>query len=155
MTKRLFIRLLSENDADFIVALLNEPDFIRFIGDKKVNSLEQAVDYINTQLANQVQHGFCLYAVTYKNEAIGLCGLVKREQFEQPDLGYAYLAKYYRQGFGKEAAQAVLQHFAHYRPLLAITSVDNKGSQALLSSVGFKPSSHKNQDEGTQLFKLT
>jgi [ribosomal protein S5]-alanine N-acetyltransferase len=47
-TNRLILRLLNEDDAPFILRLVNEPSWLRFIGDKGVRSLEDARGYLRT-----------------------------------------------------------------------------------------------------------
>ena len=45
-TDRLVLRRLSIDDAEFVLELLNEASFLRFIGDKGVRNLNDARDYI-------------------------------------------------------------------------------------------------------------
>lgn len=139
-TDRLIIRPVKFIDDNFIVELLNEKDFIENVGDKNVSNTNDARRYIeNGPLACQQQHGFSLMIVTLQcGEPIGLCGLLKRDELPYPDLGYAFLSRHYRQGYGFEAATAVLNHFHHIRPILAMTSKDNHPSQQLLIKLGFE-----------------
>jgi RimJ/RimL family protein N-acetyltransferase len=147
-TDRLIIRPLKFIDEHFIVELLNEKDFIENIGDKKVRNTDDARRYMeNGPLACQQQHGFSLMTVTLQNgEPIGLCGLLKRDELTYPDLGYAFLSRYYRQGYGFEAATGVLSHFHRIRPILAMTSKGNNPSQQLLIKLGF----NEYEDPGNQ-----
>lgn len=144
-TERLIIRPVEFTDEHFILELLNEPQFINNIGDKNVRSLADARDYMEKgPLTCQQQNGFSLMTVKLKTgELIGLCGLLKRDELQYPDLGYAYLAKYFRRGYGYEAAAGVLKHFHHIRPMLAITSEENFASKQLLQKLGFVEQSLK------------
>ena len=155
---RLTIRPVQASDSEFLIALLNEPDFLSQIGDKKVRNTEDALHYMNEgPLKCQQEHGFSLMTVLLNNEQpIGLCGLLKRETLEHPDLGYAFLAKYYRQGFAFEAANAVLEHYSNISPLMAITSEGNIASQSLLSKLGFQQQTQTEQErlDQTSVFKL-
>src|SRR2546429_7874449 len=93
-TKRLNLRWLDVDDADFIVELLNDPSFIRFIGDKGVRSLDDARNYIlNGPVASYEQFGFGLYATDLKEThvPIGICGILKRDTLPHPDIGFAFL----------------------------------------------------------------
>ena len=47
-TDRLILRQLETSDTAFILKLVNDPSWLRYIGDKGVNSLEDAKDYIRT-----------------------------------------------------------------------------------------------------------
>jgi RimJ/RimL family protein N-acetyltransferase len=138
-TVRLRIRRMTEADAPFIVDLLNDPAFLRFIGDKKVRTLEDARRYIvEGPIASYARFGFGLDVVTLKADdtPIGICGLLKREQLPDPDIGFAYLAAYCGVGYGREAAEACLSR-APAR-ILAITSPDNQASIRLLEKLGFR-----------------
>lgn len=139
-TERLQLRLMNEQDSPFIIRLLNEPDFLRYIGDKKVINKAQAIAYIeNGPLACYSTHGYCLLAVCLPTgQAIGMCGLLKRDDLPFADIGYAFLPEFYGQGYAIEAASGVVEHYPEERPLLALTSKDNWPSQKLLKKLGFK-----------------
>src|ERR1043165_9475619 len=106
-TDRLILREFNTDDAPFILSLLNEPSFLRYIGDKKVRNLEDARQYIlNGPVATYDRHAFVLYQVELKDThpPIGMCGLLKREDLPQPDIGFAFLPDFWNQGFAYEAA---------------------------------------------------
>lgn len=143
-TERLLLRKLTVDDAEFILTLLNEPDFLRYIGDKKVRTLEDARKYIaDGPVASYDRHGFGLLLVELKEShtPIGMCGLLKREELPDPDIGFALLSDFYRKGFASEAARAVLQDAdarLNLQRILAITSLDNEASINLLQRLGFR-----------------
>jgi RimJ/RimL family protein N-acetyltransferase len=112
-TKRLKIRHFNEDDAGFILKLLNEESFIKNIGDKKVRCAEDAINYLrNGPVANYKKFGFGLNLVSLKdsNTPIGMCGLLKRNELEHPDLGYALLSEYCSKGYAQEASISVLKN---------------------------------------------
>ena|SRR5215210_8053532 len=81
-TDRLILRRLTVDDSEFILGLLNEPSWLRFIGDKGVRTLDDARDYILKNLVAMYERlGFGLYLTELKNEGlpIGICGLIKRD----------------------------------------------------------------------------
>ncbi len=143
-TERLVVRQFELTDADFIVELLNQESFIRFIGDKQVRSTSDAEYYLNKgPIASYNQYGFGLNLVALKecSTPIGMCGILKRDELDKPDLGYAFLPEYWGKGLAKEACEGVLnQEMARYKleTVLAITLPDNPGSNALLKSLGFR-----------------
>ena len=103
----------------------------------------QALGYIAGIHRAHQEYGYSLYAVTLRTaerKAIGLCGLVRRESLPHADVGFAFLPTFRRQGYGREATQAVLGEAAGLglTPLLAICSPNNLGSRALLEQVGFR-----------------
>jgi len=110
---RLALRRLTPEDAPFILELLNDPLFLRFVGDKGVRTLDGARDYIvNGPMASYAQHGFGLFHVSLKPDGtpIGMCGLLKREVLEDVDVGFAYLPRFSGQGYATEAARATIDY---------------------------------------------
>lgn len=142
-TERLILREFTVEDAEFILALLNEPSFLRYIGDKKVRELEDAGQYIlNGPVASYERNAFGLYLVELREShtPMGMCGLIQREELPDPDIGFAFLPEFWNKGFAFEAATAVLQDARERRRLeriLAITSLDNEASIGLLQRLGF------------------
>src|SRR5215210_8083142 len=81
-TERLILRRVTVEDSEFILELLNDPSWLRFIGDRGVRTLEAARDYIlQTLVAMYERLGFGLYLTELKDEGvpIGICGLIKRD----------------------------------------------------------------------------
>ena len=72
-TERLNLREIVESDAEFILDLLNQPSFIKYIGDRQVRTVEQARRFIeNRYRASYAEHGFGLYTVELKKEFCAL-----------------------------------------------------------------------------------
>lgn len=138
-TPRLCLRPLEARDAEFILELLNDPAFIANIGDKGVRTREGALGYIETTAAKFAENGFGLLAVEDREGLVmGICGLVRREGLEGPDLGYAFLPRFWGQGFAEEAARAILDTCVLDR-VLAVTDPANAPSIRLLGKLGFTP----------------
>ena len=143
-TERLVLRQLSTADAEFILELLNEPSFLRFIGDKGVRTLEDARQYIlNGPVESYEKNGFGLYLVGLKDKAtaIGICGLVKRDPLPDADIGFAFLPAYWSKGYAVESAAGVMNYAREVLRLdriLAITSPDNEASAKLLGKISLR-----------------
>jgi ribosomal-protein-alanine N-acetyltransferase len=143
-TERLRLRPLSFDDAPFIVELLNEPSFMRYIGDKGVRDRAGACAYLERgPLASYERHGFGLLAVERRDdgEPMGICGLLKREALEDVDLGFAFLPRHWSRGYAGEAARAVLAQARDelgIARVAAITSLDNEASIRLLARLDFR-----------------
>lgn len=141
-TDRLILRWLTPDDAAFILELLNEPSWIRFIGDKGVRTLEDAKKYIVAgPMIMYSQMGFGLFMVERKEGSIpiGMCGLIKRDTLDNVDIGFAFLSTYQTQGYGFESASATLKYGHEEQDLkriLAITSLENQASSRLLEKIG-------------------
>lgn len=143
-TPRLALTGLSEADAEFIRGLLNEPSFLRWIGDRGVRTVEDAKRYIREgPAAMYARHGYGLLRVGLKPEGtpIGICGVLKRDALPDPDLGFSLLPAWWSQGYAFEAAQAALQDARDRLGLgriVAITSPGNEASIRLLGKLGFR-----------------
>lgn len=160
-TERLVLRRMNVEDAEFIFELVNEPAFIRNIGDKGVRTLEDARNYIlNGPVASYANFGFGLYlaALRETGEAIGICGLLKRDSLEDVDIGFAFLERFRRKGFAYESAAAVMDYGRNalgLQRIVAITSPDNEGSMRVLEKIGLrfeKMIRMRGSDEDTRLF---
>lgn len=143
-TNRLTLRHLSTDDAEFILEFLNEPSFLRFIGDKGVRTLEDAREYIlNGPVAMYNRLGFGLYLTELKETGvpIGICGLIKRDGLEDVDIGFAFLPRFWAKGYAYEAASAVIAYgkdVLRLKRVVAITSPDNQASARLLEKLGMR-----------------
>lgn len=137
------LRLQTEEDAGFILALMNDPEWIRHIGDRGVRTLEEARAYIQAGAVKMYdRHGFGLYLVALKGGGapVGICGLVKRDFLDDVDLGFALAREYRGKGYAREAAAATVvyaQDVLGLRRVAAIVSPDNAASLRLLEGLGF------------------
>src|SRR5258708_15822144 len=111
-TKRLVLRYLDPYDDAFILELLNEPAFLRFIGDKGVRTLGDAREYmLKGPIDSYARHGFGLYATCLLDGTpAGICGLVKRDGLSEVDVGFAFLSRPRSKGYATESAAWVLVH---------------------------------------------
>ena len=143
-TDRLVLRRLATTDAAFMLELLNDPSWIRYIGDRGVRTLAEAADYIaRGPLAMYTTYGFGLYLTELKTdgEPIGICGLLKRDFLEDVDIGFALLPRYRGKGYALEAASAVMRYAEATLGLtrvVAITTHENYSSARLLEKLGLR-----------------
>ncbi len=143
-TERLALRQLTADDAEFILELLNEPDYIKNIADRGVRTAADARRYIeNGPVASYAKNGFGLYAVTLKESGvpIGMCGLIKRDFWEDIDIGYAFLERYRRKGYAYEAASAIMDYGRNVlkiKRIVAFTTLDNDASIRVLEKIGLR-----------------
>ena len=143
-TERLSLRHAELEDAAFMLELVNEPSWLRFIGDRGVRNLEDARNFIdNGPRKMYAQHGFGLFVVERKNDAVpmGLCGLIRRETLPDVDIGFAFLPRFWGQGYAFEAAAATLRYAHGVQGLdrvVAIAKPDNESSDKLLRRIGLQ-----------------
>lgn len=144
MTPRLTLRELAAGDAGFILRLVNEPSWLQHIGDRHVHSLDDARAFIASGPAAMYQReGFGLYRVGLRSDdtPIGICGLIRRPQLSDVDIGFALLPEYCGCGYAREAAAATLalarERFG-LRRVVAITTTENHRSAHLLEQLGLR-----------------
>ena len=143
-TPRLILRRFTGDDAPFILELLNDPDWLKYIGDNGVRTLDDARCYLREgPIAMYARFGFGLLAVDRKDggQTIGMCGLIQRDGVADVDLGFAFLPAFRARGFAREAASAVLAlgHETLGIPrIVAFTAPDNERSARLLSEIGMR-----------------
>jgi RimJ/RimL family protein N-acetyltransferase len=143
-TDRLRLRHLTGTDAPFMLELLNDPDFIRNIGDRGVRTLEEARRYILTgPEASYEQHGFGLDLVESRQSGlgVGLCGLLRRDCHPDIELGFAFLPAARGQNYAFEAGRAALDFGMRSLGLtriVALTAPDNMASIRVLEKLGFR-----------------
>lgn len=141
---RLMLRRFTFADAAFFVELLNDPDWIRFIGDRGVRTEDDARAYMaKTYIAQYERLGYGLYLVqtAVDSTPIGMCGLIKREGLDDVDIGFAFLPIFRGQGYALEAATATLQYgrdVLKLKRVVAIATPDNLSSIALMKKIGME-----------------
>lgn len=142
-TERLVLREVDDEDAPFMLELLNSPGFLENIGDRGVRDLGQAKTFIEERLRGSYRdHGFGMWVTVQKSDhaPVGIAGLVRREGLETPDVGYAFIQRVWGRGYAQEAAAGVLTHAQGplgIPKLAAITSPENFASMAVLRKIGF------------------
>lgn len=143
-TKRLFLRHLSTDDAEFVLELINEPAWIRNIGDRGIRTEDAARQYILDRIvASYEKFGFGLWLVGLKESgaSIGICGLIKRDSLEDVDIGFAFLERFWSKGYAVESASAVINYGRNslgLKRVVAITVPDNRGSIKVLEKIGME-----------------
>lgn len=141
-TQRTTLRLPSPDDAGFFLELLNDPDFVRFTGDREIRDLAGARGYVTERLLpTHATHGFTLYVVESRDtgEPLGINGLVQRDYLDAPDIGFGFLARHCGQDLGYETSVAVLNHAQSTlgrSTIYGITRPDNTRSIRLLERLG-------------------
>jgi RimJ/RimL family protein N-acetyltransferase len=135
-TERVFIKPLSAKDNRFILALLNTDGWLKYIGNRNVNSEADAMAYIQKINENP---NISYWVVTLKETdiAIGLITLIQRDYLPFKDIGFAFLPAFSGKGYAYEAAKGILSKMEE-KNILAITLPENKPSIKLIEKLGLK-----------------
>ena len=144
-TARLRVREFTLQDASFIIELLNSPGWLQYIGDRHVHTEEEAIAYLQKgPLKSYAENGFGLWMVELKEDStpIAMCGIIRRDFLEHPDIGFTLLPSFMGKGFAYEMASAVLSYATNslqLQKLCAIVLQENKPSIKLLTKLHFQP----------------
>ena len=143
-TERLTLRRVMLDDAAFVLQVLNDPGYIRFIADRGVRTVEDAARYIAEKfLPSFERHGFGFYIMELKSDGtpMGMCGLIKRDTLDDVDVGYSLLEPFWGNGYAVEAARAVVDYGRRVIGLprvVGITAPDNDASGKVLEKIGLR-----------------
>ncbi len=143
-TERLILRQLTLEDADFMLELMNEPGFIKFVADRGLRTTADAANYLREKiLPSYAQFGFGFYRLELRESGtpIGICGLIKRETLDSVDLGYSVIERFSGKGYAFEAATAVMDYGLTglgLPEIVGVTAPDNRVSIRLLEKLGLK-----------------
>lgn len=141
-TERLRLRPVTVDDTELMLAIWNDPAFIRNVSDRGIRTIEQAREAIEGGAQKLFEdYGYGPYCMSLKTDGtmIGICGLFKRENLEDPDIGFGVLPDYCGEGFAGEAAVAVVDYARSelgIEMLTAIVSPTNVPSIGLIEKLG-------------------
>ena len=143
-TKRLSLRWLTLDDAELMLAIWNDPTFIRYVGDRQILTIEAArvaLEEGALKLFSDYGYGPFRVGMISDDTPVGVCGLFRRLGLDEPDIGFAILPEHWRKGLAYEAASAVIGHAKddlHLARLTAIVSPENAASIALIEKLGLQ-----------------
>ncbi len=143
-TPRLLLRTAQLGDASLYLALMNDPDFIAYVGDRGIRTLRAAREALREgPVRMQAERGHSIYVVVRRADrvALGMSGLIRRDGLDGVDIGYAFLPAYRGQGYALEAALALVNYAKDglgLPRLLAIVDPKNHSSVSLLQKIGLQ-----------------
>ena len=142
-SKRLIIRDAQVSDAPFYFKLFNDPDWIKFISDKNLKSIEETEKYLENILLKNLQLGglgFFTVILKETKKPIGTSTALQRDKVEYIDIGYGFLPEGRGKGYATEATKLIIEYVRNkfqQEKVLAFTMPQNKASQKLLKKLGF------------------
>lgn len=163
-TDRLVLQPITLSHAEFYLQLMNSPGWLKFIGDRKIYSVEQCAEYLETRMLPQwKEKGYGNYIAYRKtdNVPVGAIGIFSRPGLDTVDLGFAMMDEYMGQGYTYEGANRLLQEASRtfaLSKIQAITDPQNVPCQRLLEKLGFAYQGNiilPNEVKETRLYSLT
>ncbi len=143
-TERLVLRRLTLDDAGLMLAIWNDPAFVRNVGDRGIRTVEQAeAALIDGAFKLYKRYGYGPYRMMRKADgaSAGICGLFRRDNLKYPDIGFALLPEFRGRGLVAEAARAVAAYARDdlgIEYLTAIVSPGNAASIGLIEKLGLR-----------------
>lgn len=137
-TERLFIEPMTKKDTDFIYQLVNTEGWLKNIGDRKVNTKEDATAYIE-KIVNNSNYTYLVFKQKENQQPLGLVTLIKRDYLEDYDIGFAILPEFEKKGFAYEASQKLMEIIETENictKVFAITLPENTPSILLIKKLG-------------------
>jgi [ribosomal protein S5]-alanine N-acetyltransferase len=139
-TDRLNLKIITLEDHDFIMSLVNSKGWIENIGDRNIHSKQDALAYID-KILNAENFYYWVVSIKETNTPIGIISFLKRSYLKNFDIGFAFLPNFGNRGYAYEAASAVLAMVSkqpEFNIVLATTLFSNGGSIKLLTKLGFR-----------------
>ena len=143
-TERLSLRRLTLDDAELMLAVWNDPAFIRYVGDRGIRSIDAArvaLEEGALKLFSDYVYGPFRVALIADDTPVGVCGLFRREGLDEPDIGFSILPRHWRKGYAYEAASAIVRYAKTHiqlKRLSAVVSTENAASVALIKKLGLQ-----------------
>jgi len=134
------LREFSIEDAASILELNNDPEVLKFTGDKAFVSVEEARLFLENY-DQYALHGFGRWAVIQKSTGnfIGWCGLKYSATTDEVDIGFRFIKTVWNQGYATEAAKKCIQlGFDTFgiKRIYGRAMVDNVASISVLEKLG-------------------
>src|SRR5262249_18381074 len=144
-TERLLLRMFRPEDLDDLATLFRDPEVMRYVGDGKPASREEAEKALESIIRHWSSHGFGRWAVVDKHthHFLGFGGL--RSLFGVPEVVYHFAVENWGQGFATELARASLRYgFENHRfeRIVAIAKPGNTASTHVMEKLGMKFQQH-------------
>ncbi|ANY71724.1 GNAT family N-acetyltransferase [Paenibacillus ihbetae] len=143
-TERLHLREITPDDAPAIFRCFSDQEVTRYYGQEAFTTLEQAEQLIDLFAKNRLERRGIRWGIELKDRK-GLVGTIGfnawAPKHKRAEIGYELHPDYWRQGYAREAASAVLSFGFQQLGLDrvgAVVFIDNKASHALLIRLGFE-----------------
>lgn len=158
-TRRLWLRELTPDDAEFIYNLNSNPEVIKYTGDPPFSSIEEAKQFL-IEYDHYDLNGFGRWGVVLKStdQLIGWCGLKSHEN-GLIDIGFRFLEEHWRKGYATESCFAsIFWAWANtsINSIIGRADLRNKASIAVLEKCGLEKIKEEAFDHTTLggLFKI-
>ena len=140
-TERLTLRPFRENDLTRFFELLQDPDVVRFVGDRRSPTLQETWRAIAGGIGHWALRGYGQWAIEERisGRIIGRTGIINPAEWPGPEVGYLLGRTWCGRGFATEAAGAAMDwgfEQIGFPDLLSLIDPDNHPSIAVATRLG-------------------
>ncbi|PWT70429.1 MAG: GNAT family N-acetyltransferase [Bacteroidetes bacterium] len=157
-TERLRVRPINLQDASFILTLVNSEGWLKYIGDRNIKDIGDSEQYIQ-KILNNSKYFYNVFELKNSGIQIGIVTFLYRDDYQYPDIGFALLPEYEKNGYSFEASRTYLDNIFKNNladKVLGITVPKNYSSIKLLQKLGltFKETIVKDKEQ-LSIFEIT
>lgn len=107
-TDRLRLRGFSEDDTEPLFALMQDPDVVRYIGDRRMPTRQETWRAIAAYIGHWALRGYGLWAVDDREtgELVGRIGILNPLEWPGPEIAYTIGKRWWGRGLATEGARA-------------------------------------------------
>ncbi len=140
LSKRLRLRKMTKDDLAFVIGIWGDPVIGQYLTDPDVEHMDGEYLELLKSIPDS-DDGVYLVAESFESgHRIGTCSFFYDEGTSTCDLGYTIHPYFWKQGYGSEMVQAVIDYARDCLGSKRITAPifkDNPGSNALIRKLGF------------------
>ena len=140
-TERLTLRAFGEDDVIAIHELLQDPDVVRYVGDRRVPTLQETWRSVAGWLGHWALRGYGQWAIEERTSGhlIGRAGIINPAEWPGAEVGYLLGRAWWGRGFATEAAAAAMDwgfEEIGVDDLLSLIDPANQASIAVVTRLG-------------------
>jgi RimJ/RimL family protein N-acetyltransferase len=140
-TDRLTLRPMREADATALFEISQDPDVVRFVGDRHVPTLQEAWRMVAGWIGHWALRGYGQWAIEERASSrfIGRAGIINPADWPGPEVGYLLGRPWWGRGYATEAARAAMDWGFRERgfaDLISLIDPENHASIAVATRLG-------------------
>ena len=140
-TERLILRPFREDDVGALFAVSQDPEVVRFIGDRRVPTLQESWRAVAGWIGHWAMRGYGQWAIEERSSErfVGRAGIINPAEWPGPEVGYLLGRNWWGRGYATEAASAAMNwgfDQVGFDELISLIDPDNAASIAVATRLG-------------------
>lgn len=138
-TERLNLRNYEKADLNFIISIWNDPEMGKYMPDPSIENMDEEYRKVYETLEEDEECCYLISECLATGERIGTCSFVASEDGSTYDLGYCVHMKFWRNGYGTETLQGMIDYAKSCgaKKITASVNKKNEASNAIMRKLGF------------------